>query len=436
MEEWESDSIVEQWILEHDHTFMPLPSIELNPHLLISKVRKHYMEYLIKLLSVNYETNQKLLNKNIYLPSAIWRCAKIIEMSAAQTAMVVNLYRKNIMNVELKKTTKNGLLYKKLYECLHFQPQNEKKTQTHSKVDDTCNCKCVCSLKKKIKKSSQSPKSSYYPESIGIENPQIALKTGSHTEAQLPNQNCNTSILSENLKTEPKESDDLMLQMEKLFEGNPNDDDIFDSALCDSSSINNTEEMTALNDLQVNTSMPIDALQENQASCPNDRSLLSGMPVNIEPGSQYTRTKNNRVSKWLCEEYFMKIKLYELLDQIRDSDRKRLARIKQKFEELFGDVSDDEDMVSPLDESPELIMSCKERITPWVVKILTPYYVNGRIRGKALFKALAKHLIKLIYQCSKFPYDYEVENFIKDFLNNHRMIRCEADFKQFKIENV
>ncbi|CAG9568016.1 unnamed protein product [Danaus chrysippus] len=336
----------------------------------------------------------------------------------------------------MKKTTKHGLLYKKLYECLHYQPQNEKKTQTYPKLDDTCNCKCVCSLKKKIKKSSQSPKNSYYPESIGSENPQIALKTDSLKEAQLSNQNCNTSIVNENLKTEPKESDDLMLQMEELFKGDPNDDDIFDSALCDSNNTNNTEEIKALNEMQVNTSIPIDALQE-QASCPNERlSLLSGVPVSNETNSQCTKTKNNRVSKWLCEEYFMKIKLYELLDQIRDSDRKKLARIKQRLEELFGDVSDDEDMVSPLDESPELIMSCKERITPWVVKILTPYYVNGRIRGKALFKALAKHLIKLIYQCSKFPYEYEVESFIKDFLNNHRMIRCEADFKQFKIENV
>lgn len=57
------------------------------------------MEYVIKLLSINYETNQKLLNKNIYLPSAIWRCAKNIETKAAQSCMVVQLYRKNIIAV-------------------------------------------------------------------------------------------------------------------------------------------------------------------------------------------------------------------------------------------------------------------------------------------------------------------------------------------------
>lgn len=70
---------------------------------------------------------------------------------------------------------------------------------------------------------------------------------------------------------------------------------------------------------------------------------------------------------------------------------------------LFGNDSDDDEIMSPLDETPEFIVSCKERIAPWVVKLLTPYFRKGRIQGKALFKALAKHLIGLIYQCSRYP---------------------------------
>lgn len=31
--------------------------------------------------------------------------------------------------------------------------------------------------------------------------------------------------------------------------------------------------------------------------------------------------------------------------------------------------------------------------------------------------------------------EYEVKSFIHDFLKSHKMIRCEADFKEFKIEN-
>lgn len=71
--------------------------------------------------------------------------------------------------------------------------------------------------------------------------------------------------------------------------------------------------------------------------------------------------------------------------------------------QLFDYDSDDEGILSPLDETPEFIVSCKERIAPWVVNLLTPYYIKGHIKGKGIFKALAKHLIRLIYQCSRYP---------------------------------
>jgi hypothetical protein len=57
------------------------------------------MEYIIKLLSCNYGNCQKRVIENAYLPNAIWNYAKIIETKAAQTCMVVQLYRKNILPV-------------------------------------------------------------------------------------------------------------------------------------------------------------------------------------------------------------------------------------------------------------------------------------------------------------------------------------------------
>ena len=80
-----------------------------------------------------------------------------------------------------------------------------------------------------------------------------------------------------------------------------------------------------------------------------------------------------------------------------------LSQIKANYEELFGYDSDDEGILSPLEETPEFIISCKERMAPWVVKLLTPFYIKGHIKGKGIFKALAKHLIRLIYQCSRYP---------------------------------
>ncbi|XP_052754156.1 uncharacterized protein LOC113520218 isoform X2 [Galleria mellonella] len=445
-----------------------------------STVRKHYMDYIIKMLSINYENNQRLLNKNIYLPSAIWRCAKKIEMTAAQTCMVAQLYRKNITAVinDLKNDTTKGKLYRSLYDCLRKPPENDKKLQTITRSND-CTCPCVCNQRKRPRLS-ESPKpysdenfNNYsgnagqtlnnhkkqftipVVENLHAENPKVALVTNNSAQS-LENRSGNILSQESNVSSKPltrmsvesQDSDELMLQLEKLFQGDTNDDDLFEGTLCDSydvvSHVDKKRENT-LNREKQTVFLKQDTIIENHAaqikSLDERLESLAGLLVNndhdntIQQKPEIAKTKNIS-SKWLCEEYFLRLKLYELLDQIRDCNRKKYTRIKEKLLILFGDDSDDDSVMSPLDETPDFVISCKERIAPWVVKLLTPFYIKGRIRGKALFKALAKHLIRLIYQCSRYPCEYEVHSFVSDFLENHKMIRCEADFKQFRIENL
>lgn len=78
-------------------------------------------------------------------------------------------------------------------------------------------------------------------------------------------------------------------------------------------------------------------------------------------------------------------------------------QIEIKYLDLFGQDSDDDELMSPLNETKEFERSCKERIAPWVVKILTRHYNHGRIKGKIVFKNLVRHLLNLIYQCSRYP---------------------------------
>ncbi|RVE50427.1 hypothetical protein evm_004964 [Chilo suppressalis] len=472
----DSDHLIDQLINECDETSMPLPDIEFEPHLLISKVRKHYMEYIIRLLSINYENNQKLLNKNIYLPSAIWRCAKLMEMKAAQTCMVVQLYRKNIVAeiTALKEDTKKGKLNRKLYECLRKPPENEKKLQSTLSYTIDCNCQCVCSKRKKIRKTSTSPKviqkeetKSYFISNMKTNVPTYNIPVIANLQADSPQVTDNfgkTSVDSSFLTTvnqtkspnmshnpprmsiESQDSDELMMQLEKLFQCDSHEDDLFEGSLCDNiettlqdnitniKKSNETEPNTPQVTVIENHTAQIKSLDERLAS-------LTGLLVNntdnvFQEKAEIPKNNKSNTSKWLCEEYFLKSKLFEVLDQIGDCNRKKLARIKEMLKELFGDDSDEECIVSPLEETSEFVISCKERIAPWVVKLLTPYYIKGRIRGKSLFKALAKHLIRLIYQCSRYPQEYEVTSFVSDFLQNHKMIRCEADFKQFRIENL
>ncbi|CAB3233521.1 unnamed protein product [Arctia plantaginis] len=476
--EYIQQDLIDQLLRENDDTFMALPDIGLEPHLLISKVRKHYMEYVIKLLSTNYETNQKLVNKNIYLPSAIWRCAKIIETKAAQSCMVIQLYRKNIIAVvnELKNDTKKGKLNRKLYECLNKQPPNDKKTQTACNTIKENNCQCGLNKRKRKNITSMSPKPALnetYPDLLAItdnsnghnDNYCAPLSINTSCSSSIPKnealpvaQIINQPNTTTTITTPPQlnyqasvesDPDELMMQLEKLFQGDQNDDDIFEGALCDkldttlddhtkkvTNIIMETSKINATHDAVIeNHAAQIKSLDERLASLTGllvpsgDTTVQTQKPENQKP-------KKSSSSKWLCEEYFLKQKLYELLDQIGDNNRKHLEKIKEKFIYYFGYDSDDEGIISPLEETPEFIVSCKERIAPWVVKILTPYYIKGHIKGKGVFKSLAKHLIRLIYQCSKYPEEYEVCSFVSDFLKNHRTIRCEADFREFRIENI
>lgn len=66
---------------------------------MLFKVRKSYMDYMVQLLKVNYETSQRIQHQKLHFPSAIWRCAKNIEMKAAQKCMIVQIYRKYIGSV-------------------------------------------------------------------------------------------------------------------------------------------------------------------------------------------------------------------------------------------------------------------------------------------------------------------------------------------------
>lgn len=465
------DLFVEQFLLEDENNVMPLPDIEADPQLLISKVRKYYMEYIIRLLSTNYETHQKLVNKNIYLPSAIWRCAKKLEVTAAQACMVVQIYRKNIISVieELKRDTKKGKLNKNLYNCLNKPPENSKKTQTPSTLMNN-NCQCGYS-KRKRHGMSESPKNieKQMPNIISDKNmnndnsmttttyvtnntphpPICPMQTESETVTQVTS-STTMPMPTKRMSVESQDSDELMMQLEKLFQGETNDDDdLFDGALLfenktetvqeDSTKINSN----VLDNNFINNFHNQDSIIENHAaqikSLDERLANLAGLLVANDHPVQKTEVQKMRrrvTSKWICEEYFLKQKLHELLDQIGDRDRKELEKVKQKFVQLFGPDGDDEEILSPLDETNEFITSCKERIAPWVVKLLTPYYIRGHIKGKLIFKALAKHLIRLIYQCSRYPEQYEVNSFVSDFLKNHKTIRCEADFKEFRIENI
>ncbi|KPI94224.1 hypothetical protein RR46_06675 [Papilio xuthus] len=385
-----SDDFVDQMILEYDKTIMSIPDIENEPHLLISKIN------------------------------------------------------------ELKQDTSKGKLYKTLYDFLNTTPNNEKRVQTTLNKTNNCTCQCTCNQKRKRRRENNiqnqfisdnvasTPSEKLLDTSNNSLEHTLTKETEVNSDMTMKNLPSETPFHTHNVETQ--DSDNLLRQLEILFQDDHNDDDLFEQSLWNDPNPTNEEPKDNKKDNNETENMVesnnLPTVNINQ-SLDDKLASLAGHFVENDNSTKLASKKANQTSnKWLCEEYFMKLQLYEILDQLRDCNRAKLARVKDLLKDIFGEDSDDEGVMSPLEETPEFVRSCKERIAPWVVRVLTPFYIKGRIKGKALFKSLAKHLIRLIYQCSKYPNEYEVKSFVNDFLDSHKLIRCEADFKQFRINNI
>lgn len=278
-----------------------------------------------------------------------------------KTLKYVLLFTKFVFQIdEVKMDTKKGRLYNKLYESLHHEPKNEKRTQTVVTGDN-----CHCNEKKRRRKRSSPSKSSNNALILGQLNKdsltkkvdsltvllqennsltehiqKIPVVTNMQTDHLpiLPSEVSTSQTQVDNVINQPAktpmntESDDLMQQLEALFQGDKDDDDLFTSNLEDNSKIfnglnNNQDSITggSQDSIIENHAAQIKSLDERLAT-------LTGMlanneqPVVVQP-QKIVQKKSKHANKWLCEEYFLRKNLFELLYQISDNNRQRLARV-------------------------------------------------------------------------------------------------------------
>ncbi|OAD60181.1 hypothetical protein WN48_06319 [Eufriesea mexicana] len=108
-------------------------------------------------------------------------------------------------------------------------------------------------------------------------------------------------------------------------------------------------------------------------------------------------------SIWFVERVYQVSKLKAKMTELSLKDYRRHGRVKEKFIELFGE-NDDEEMMP---DSPicieEHLTACKERIAPWIVKHLMPFYKKRRIKDRQLFKIVAKHVADMLIIENTFP---------------------------------
>lgn len=277
------------------------------------------------------------------------------------------MYTQHNMSFQIKKLktdTERGKLNKKLFECLYRPPENEKKLQTNLNPPN-CNCQCRCSLKRR--RSKMSPESSHNTgkpdqnkNTSQIQNSQNVTQPSKKeldiTSEEMPQNNSLTSInqteilhfspkSSKCMTMESQESDELMTQLEKLFEGDQNDDDLFESTLCDTlDSAGNDDIAKRIQKENVYSSEKLAAIQNKNSLIENHTAEIKSLDEKLVTlATLFLNTaENNNIfqnkaepqkgkplnsKKWLCEEHFLKSHYFQLLDLISETNRKKLARV-------------------------------------------------------------------------------------------------------------
>jgi len=113
------------------------------------------------------------------------------------------------------------------------------------------------------------------------------------------------------------------------------------------------------------------------------------------------KRKTNAI--WFVERVHQVSKLQIKMTELSLINYRKHGRVKGKFLYLFGD-SEKEEMMP---ESPicieEHLPACKERIAPWIVRYLMPFYKKRKIKDRQLFKTVAKYIADMLIMKNTFP---------------------------------
>ncbi|KAF7987286.1 hypothetical protein HCN44_003048 [Aphidius gifuensis] len=228
----------------------------------------------------------------------------------------------------------------------------------------------------------------------------------------------------EDMFCESEDSNDLLSLIDKNSTVKNIKNDILKYSIEASSSLIDTSSKTP-------TTIPIKSLINNEQI--NKRKLTIDSYKKIKKRALQGDVKEDKQSKkkkgiWLVERINQITKLRDKMMNISIKNYRKHGRLKEKFIVLFG-YDDDADEMMP--ESPihieEHLTSCKERIAPWVVRYLMPYYTKKIIDNKLLFKLVAKHIANVLILQNTFPEEETVNEYINKYFQNKTFIKTEND---------
>lgn len=242
------------------------------------------------------------------------------------------------------------------------------------------------------------------------DNPNIQVTNQSNV--QIDNENSQDSLLQhmEDMFCDSDDSSDLMTLIEKHSGVTKANMDKEINALLPHNS-NGSINTIKSNDIKINSVKNTNIKTSNTNTGKYSFIYYKEMKTR-KSNNKSSSTENETTEKkqkrrinniWLVERVYQESKLKARMTELSLKDCRKHGRVKEKFIELFGE-SDDEGMTT---DSPicieEHLTACKERIAPWVVKYLMPFYKKRRIKNRELFKVVAKHIADMLIIENTFP---------------------------------
>ncbi|KAL2724396.1 chromatin-remodeling ATPase INO80 [Vespula squamosa] len=149
--------------------------------------------------------------------------------------------------------------------------------------------------------------------------------------------------------------------------------------------------------------------------------------VECKQETSENKQKKKTDSIWFVERVHQVSKLKTKMTDLSLTNYRKHGKVKEKFIELFGEFDEEEMMPDSPICIEEHLTACKERIAPWIVKYLMPFYKKRRIKDRQLFKAVAKHIADMLIIENTFPEESCINKYIENYFRNRKFIRTSQD---------
>ncbi|XP_077270399.1 uncharacterized protein LOC143901749 [Temnothorax americanus] len=472
-----------------DFSSVPLPSLSKNTSVrvddantdflrLTTMVRTVYSSYLHKCLLTNYATCYKQTDDadddtNNVQRVEVKKCADQMELYAVHCALEASLYRQNMLRLiaDVKSHTVKKKAYTKLVIFLQApKDRRDRAIQTDEWMDlEETNIQTVSLTKSNREKPVQvvavptatsssscenrNTMEDFYDETDMQQRLQSVTKEDANDASQgaKDQRDSHTRDNDAPVRTEDETSQDSLLQhMQDMF--------------CES---DDSSDLTRLIEKHSGVTKATIAKEINKICLEADRrasSNLFGVPVGTTASkpnvakvttsegkisfSRYKELQSRRSIKlkgrnvnetveskqkqkasaiWFVERVHQVSKLKAKMTELSLTNYRRHGRVKEKFLCLFGDAEDEEMMPASPICIEEHLPACKERIAPWIVKYLMPFYKKRRIKDRQLFKAIAKYITDMLIIEKTFPEQECVRKYIEAYFKNKRSIKTKQD---------